>query len=30
MIPKNDRLVVETDQNSYVARIIVATITAIE
>jgi len=30
MIPKNDRLVVETDQNSYVARTIVATIVAIE
>jgi len=29
MIPKNDRLVVETDQNSYAARIIVATIAAI-
>jgi hypothetical protein len=26
MIPKNDRLMVETDQNSYAARIIVATI----
>ncbi len=29
MIPKNDRLVVETDQNSYAARTIVATIAAI-
>jgi hypothetical protein len=27
---KNDKLVVETDQNSYAARTIVATITAIE
>jgi hypothetical protein len=30
MIPKNDRLVVETNQNSYAARIIVATIATIE
>jgi hypothetical protein len=29
MIPKNDRLMVETDQNSYAARTIVATIAAI-
>jgi hypothetical protein len=29
MIPKNDKLVVETNQNSYVARTIVATIAAI-
>jgi hypothetical protein len=28
MIPKNDRLVVETDQNSYATHTIVATIAA--
>jgi hypothetical protein len=30
MIPKNDRLVAETNQNSYAARTIMATIAAIE
>jgi len=30
MIPKNDKLVIETDQNSYVTRTIVATIAVIE
>jgi hypothetical protein len=30
MMPKNDMLVVETDQNSYATRTIVATVAAIQ